>query len=60
MSKIILKIVSFAGLGLTLIPALIVFSNGLDLDSSKNLMLLGTILWFGTSPFWMNKSKQAN
>lgn len=60
MFKFILKIVSFAGLGLTLIPSIIVFSNGLDLDSSKNLMLLGTILWFGTSPFWMNKSKQAN
>ena len=58
MVKISLKIVSFAGLFLTLIPSIMVFSNGLDLDSCKNLMLLGTIIWFGTSPFWMNKKEQ--
>ncbi len=57
MFKISLKIVSFTGLALTLIPSIMVFSNGFDLDSCKNLMLLGTILWFGTSPFWMNKKK---
>ena len=58
MVKISLKIVSFIGLFLTLIPSIMVFSNGLDLDSCKNLMLLGTIIWFGTSPFWMNKKEQ--
>ena len=55
MSKTILKIASFAGLVLTLIPSILVFSQGIDLDSNKNLMLLGTVLWFATSPFWMNK-----
>jgi hypothetical protein len=55
MSKTILKVVSFAGLVLTLIPSFIVFYQRIDLDSNKNLMLLGTVLWFATSPFWMNK-----
>ena len=55
MSKLILKIISFAGLLLTIIPSFMVFSQGMELDTNKYLMLLGTILWFGCTPFWMNR-----
>jgi len=58
MSKILLKIISFAGLLLTLIPSFLVFSGRMDLNSNKLLMLIGTLLWFIFSPFWINKSKQ--
>jgi hypothetical protein len=53
--KTILKIVSVAGLILTVVPSFMVFSESITLDMNKWLMLLGTILWFGTAPFWMNK-----
>lgn len=60
MLKTVLKIISFAGLLLTLIPSFLVFLNGMKLDTNKHLMLLGTLLWFVTTPFWMNKSQNAN
>ncbi len=59
MSKLILKIISYAGLLLTLVPSYLVFTNRIDINTNKYLMLLGTILWFGTCPFWMTRSKQA-
>ena len=53
--KTILKIISFIGLILTLVPSFIVFSGAMTLDMHKWLMLLGTLVWFVTAPFWMNK-----
>lgn len=53
--KTILIIISFIGLGLTIIPAILVFSGVIDLYDHKVLMFIGTILWFGTAPFWMGK-----
>jgi hypothetical protein len=55
MPKQILKIISFAGLLLTIIPSFMVFFQGIELDTNKYLMLFGTVLWFGSAPFWMNK-----
>ncbi|MBN2013487.1 hypothetical protein JW960_29425 [candidate division KSB1 bacterium] len=56
MSNLILKIISFAGLLLTIIPSFMVFSQGMELNTNKYLMLLGTILWFACTPFWMNRN----
>jgi len=54
--KIILKIVSLIGLGLTLIPSFLVFAGTIEFESNKILMFVGTLLWFTTVPFWMKKS----
>ncbi len=56
--KMILKLISLIGLGLTLLPSFFVFFGLIELDPNKNLMILGTILWFITAPFWMNKRVQ--
>jgi hypothetical protein len=53
--RAILKILSFIGLILTVVPSFLVFSGSITLDMHKWLMLLGTILWFVSAPFWMNK-----
>jgi hypothetical protein len=53
--KAFLKILSATGLILTLAPSFMVFSGVITLDMDKWLMLLGTIMWFVTAPFWMNK-----
>lgn len=51
--KWLLKLLSFAGLGLTVGPAFFVFAGTITWDTHALLMLVGTVLWFATSPFWM-------
>ncbi|MEN8192941.1 MAG: hypothetical protein ABFS12_08995 [Bacteroidota bacterium] len=51
----LLKIISLIGLLVTIIPSFLVFTGVITLDNNKLLMVLGTILWFSTAPFWMNK-----
>ena len=51
--KNILKIVSFLGLLLTMTPAFLVFYKVIDKPTHFLLMLIGTLLWFGSAPFWM-------
>jgi len=53
--KTVLKIISFIGLILTLLPALLVFLKLIAFNWHLNLMMLGTMLWFGSAPFWMKK-----
>jgi len=57
--KTLLKIVSFVGLGLTIIPSVMVLIGEATPGQNKNLMLIGTLLWFGTVSFWMHKKKPA-
>lgn len=54
----ILKIISYIGLLLTVVPAFLVFSGVIELSFHKTLMFIGTLLWFITAPFWMNRQKQ--
>ncbi len=46
-------VVACIGLGLTVIPSFLVFAGSITLDSSKFLMLLGTILWFAAASSWL-------
>lgn len=52
-----LKILSFLGLALTLLPSFFVFNGILDDTDYKLMMLVGTIGWFVTAPFWIFKEK---
>ena len=51
--KIAIRIASFLALGLTIVPAFMVFAGSLAWDTHANIMLAGTVLWFFTAPFWM-------
>lgn len=53
----LLKIVSFIGLALTVVPSYLVFKNVIDFQIHTLLMFIGMILWFATSPFWMKEKK---
>jgi hypothetical protein len=53
--KLLAKILSFTGLCLTLIPSFFVMSNSIEPDSARQLMILGTVMWFILAPFWMDK-----
>jgi hypothetical protein len=55
MKRNLLKIVSGAGLILTLLPSFFVFFDMMELAYAHSLMILGTLLWFISVPFWINK-----
>lgn len=49
--------VGLIALGLVIVPpALFMTRTITDLGMVKTLMLVGTLLWFGTAPFWMKKT----
>lgn len=50
-------IISYTGLALTIMPSVLVLAGSMTMDLNKLLMLTGTVLWFGTVSFWMNKSR---
>jgi hypothetical protein len=53
--KTFMKILSYLGLGMTVIPSFYVFAGSISWQTHANVMLGGTILWFVTAPFWMKK-----
>lgn len=53
--KKLLILISLLSLVLTLIPSFLVFYGVITLELNKTLMLIGTIGWFATAPYWMNK-----
>lgn len=55
--KLFLIIISFVGLALTLFPSFFVFSNLLNLDDAKTLMLIGSVIWLAIAPLWINKKE---
>ena len=48
-----LKLISFTGLGLTVIPSFLVFAGRIAWGTHAALMLVGMVLWFASAPFWM-------
>lgn len=54
--RFLIIIVSFIGLALTIIPSFFVFYGNLELETTKILMLVGSLLWLFTTPLWINKN----
>jgi len=54
--KTLLKMVSAVALGLTVVPAFLVFAGNMTWRTHAALMLVGAVLWFGSAPFWMHES----
>jgi hypothetical protein len=50
---LILKIISYLGLALSIVPAFLVFAGKIELETHYQLMIAGMVMWFGTAPFWM-------
>lgn len=53
--NLLLKTLSFIGLILTIVPSILVFKEVISFDLHTTLMIVGMLLWFGTSPFWMKE-----
>jgi len=58
--KHLLKAGSFVALGLTVVPAFLVFSETLSWETHAVLMGVGALLWFVTAPFWMVKEHDSH
>jgi len=46
---------SLIGLGLVIFPAILYLAGTLGKAPMKALMLVGTVLWFASVPFWMGR-----
>ncbi len=55
--SLLTKLASAVGLGLTIVPAFLVFAGSVPWETHATLMLTGTVLWFVTAPLWMGKGK---
>ena len=51
-----LFIVAITGLALTIVPSLLIHLAGVSLEDNKQIMLVGTIIWFVSIP-WLVKGK---
>lgn len=55
----ILKLISALSIiVLILLVGILSFLDKIEVSRMKTLMLIGTILWFATTPFWMKEEKQ--
>jgi hypothetical protein len=54
----ILKLISLISIiVLILLVSILSFLGKIEVDSMKMLMLIGTILWFVVTPFWMKEEE---
>ena len=55
----VLKILGRVGLLLTILPALLLTVDAIDLQTTKLVMIIGTVLWLGMAPLVQKLNKQA-
>jgi hypothetical protein len=52
----ILKLISIISIGgLILLVSILSFLGSIETTMVNTLMLVGTIIWFATTPFWMKE-----
>ena len=54
--KKLLQMVSYLGLGFTVVPSFLVMGGQIPWDAHATLMLIGMVLWFASAPFWMRNA----
>jgi hypothetical protein len=58
MMRSLLPVVSWLALAGTVLSALLVFHQRLDLASAQRWMLMLTFCWFAVTPFWVNRRER--
>lgn len=48
-----LKILGFGALAMTLVPPILFATGSLSESAMKALLLIATVLWFATAPFFL-------
>ncbi|WP_442484407.1 hypothetical protein [Aeoliella sp. SH292] len=55
-----LRTVSFAALAATVAPSLLYLNGTLTLEGVMWVALVGTIVWFGVTPLWMDRKREVD
>ena len=55
--KPFLMTLSFLALAASLASSIACANKGLSAETNKMILLVGTIVWFVVTPFWMRKKK---
>ncbi|MBX3426867.1 MAG: hypothetical protein KF688_14400 [Pirellulales bacterium] len=53
----LLKLVSYAGLALTIVPSVLVYRGAIEMDMHYKIMIVGMLLWFGSAVVWIKQDK---
>ncbi len=53
--KTLLKLISFAGLALMFVSAVLIFRDDVQRSTYEVLALVGTAMWFIPVPWWMKR-----
>lgn len=56
----ITKLISLVGLAATIVPCLLYMAGILGHDAVKIAALVGTIIWFAATPFWMGRKPKVD
>ena len=54
--RIVLRTVSWIALSGAILPAILYTNDVMPLAAVKTWMLISTVVWFVTTPFWMDKA----
>jgi hypothetical protein len=54
----VLQIISWLACAGTILPSILFLLATIDLDQTKWLMLLATIIWFVATPLWMGREQE--
>jgi hypothetical protein len=55
--KPFLKLISYLGLALSVVPPLLVWTGRLDMATNYVLLNIGMVLWFGSAILWIKPDK---
>lgn len=55
--KPFLVTLSFLALAASLVSSIICANKGLSAETNKLVLLVGTVVWFAVTPFWMRNKK---
>ena len=47
--------IALIGLLATVLPSILVFSSAIEPGTHKTMMVVGMVLWFATTPFFMKR-----
>ena len=55
--KPLLMTLSLLALAASLVSSIICANKGLSAETNKMVLLVGTMVWFAVTPFWMRNKK---
>jgi hypothetical protein len=52
-----LRLLSYLGLALSVVPPLLVWAGRLSMETNLQLLTVGMFVWFGSAIFWIKPEK---